>query len=276
MPAIQLARLNDEIEFLAKRFDRPDEFHHELKELFERYANWSFRPGEHIPKSTQAPQYYVAPVIPQKLLLALRPRSEKAPQQGLELASRLWQDTYFEIRQLAISLLSIQPVQPLDAFIEQIQKWAQPGDDPFILSMLFEEGCRNLRRSSPQPWLLMIENWLSSNAPEEQMIGLRALLASVNDLSFPHLPNLFKLATEPLRTSMPGMMALMQNLVEALIRRSPAETSFFFRQILLRGASHETIRIIRRNLGLFQKEQQLSIRSALTDLKSNNPYKSGL
>ncbi len=105
-----------------------------------------------------------------------------------------------------------------------------------------------------------------------RLIGIRALIASVKDLDFPYLPNLYKLATEQFLKVHASMMALMQNLVEAFIQRSPSETSFLFKQILLRNPPHETIRLIRRNLGLFPKELQLSIRSVLSNLRSNHLY----
>ncbi len=156
MPAIQLARITDEIDFLAKRFDRPEEFLHTLKELYERYANWSFRPGEHAPKNTQAPQYYIPPIIPQRLVLALKPQVERNPQQAIELALLLWQDPYFEVRQLAVSLLGVVQVQSPDDLIDQMKRFIKPGDDPYILNLLFEEGFGALRRSAPQTWLLLL------------------------------------------------------------------------------------------------------------------------
>jgi len=91
------------------------------------------------------------------------------------------------------------------------------------------------------------------------------MIASVKDAQFSYLPNLYKLATGLFVTAPQGSSTLLEELLETFIRRSPAETCFFLKQILLRDPSPYTARLVRKKLGSLPVEYQSVLKSLLFD-----------
>jgi hypothetical protein len=69
--------------------------------------------------------------------------------------------------------------------------------------------------------------------------------------------------TSFMHTSQPAMLPALQDLMEALIQRSPTEALFFLRQILGSPTPPPTIRLIRRLIPLFSPESQASLRKMM-------------
>jgi hypothetical protein len=269
MPAIQLSQLNVEISQLVKLFERPVDFFSELQELFEKYAAWSFRPGEVVKKNILLPQYYLSPLVQQKLEQALRPKCENDPQKAIELAELLWEKKYYEVRLLAISIIGLVSPTSTEAVRRKILGWSNAGENPYILSAFFSVGCQRFRTAHPIDWLDLLQNWLGGDDVQMQLVALRAILASIKDPGFSYLPNIFKMITQPLMQAQQRFHHLLHDILDTLIARAPAETSFFLHQILLRRPSQDTKRIIRRKITLFPQEYQRGLRELLTDLQDS-------
>jgi hypothetical protein len=268
MPAVQLTRLNAEVKYLARQFGEPERFNEGLVDLFERYASWSFRSGELTRQNIQIPQYHLPQIVTQKLRLAVQPYCLKDPEYTMRLAKNLWRGSYFEVRQFAITILTLLPLTEPQQYFKIIQDWLSSESEMVLKTELLQIGCSRLRVEHPQIWLDQIESWLNSSNVADQVIGLRALTISLNDTAFKFLPNIFRLSTDLLIESPSHLATLLQELVEAMIRRSPSETSFFLQQLLVRGGSRETSRIIRKNLTLLPKHSQKVLRVLLADANS--------
>lgn len=268
MPAIQLNRLNAEVQYLANQYNDPVRFTSGLIDLFERYAAWSFRSGEATRRNIQIPQYHLPPIVINKLILAIRPHVLQDPERSLELAEELWRGKYLEIRQLAVSILSLLPIEDPKVFLKTLERWLEAASEAYLVLDLLERGCGRMRTEYTEDWLYQIETWLESAKIDDQVTGLRALLVSVREPQFKHLPNVYRLITSLLIASPQHSIILLQDILDELIRRSPAETSFFFQQILLRKPARDTARIVRRKLSSLPKESQNTLRILLKDLNT--------
>ena len=265
MPAVHLNRLEAEIRYLVKQFDEPERFIPTLTELFERYASWSFRPGKLVHDNIQIPQYHLPDIVMQKLSQALRPYCRENLPATRRLAALLWKGEYYEHRLFAILLLSMLPLEDPNIFMEKMQEWIHSESETRLHADLFSTGCRELRAAYPALWLEYTENWTTSEDVKEQALGLQALTASLNDPGFKHVPNLFRLSTDLMRTAPLPLLTFLQELLEAMLKRSPSETIFFLQQLLVRGASDNSARLIRRQLPRLPRETQVTLRTLLND-----------
>ena len=246
-----------------KTLDRTAEFHIQLRDLFERYANWSFRPGEVVKKNIHIPQYNLSAQVIHKVSQAVK-KSLKDEEKAIELADALWRDPYYEMRIMAINILSNLPADPADNLHRKIVEWAQETKETHILQNLFDVGSKQLRNQHPGIWLAMIEEWLEKG-DDQVLLGLSAIRSSINDPDFKQIPNIYKIITKPLLRIPKGFYSLMLEIVMDMISRLPSETSFFLQQIILRDPSPETVRIIRRVIPSFPKPFQNALRSTIME-----------
>lgn len=263
MPAIELQRLNKEITQILSQFDQVDRLHGSLVSLLEKYANWSFRPGQTMYRNVQLPSYYTPALVMQRLVQAIKPKCQADPGLSMQLIERLRTGKYLEQRTLAIHIFALLPAAGAADTLPFLIEWANSEKEASLLEELLATGCAGLRANTPQGWLAAIEQWLESADPAKQVVGLRAMIVSVQDPAFDYLPSLFQLAGGPLTQVPHGTAALLDDLLGHMIRRSPAETSFFLRQILLRKPSNQTTRLIRKKLGSIPVEFQPVLRSLL-------------
>lgn len=263
MAAIHLLRLKEQIAQLAVYFPQPETFHRRLHELFDLYADRSYRPGQAIRPRPLIQTYHTPPLVLRTLEQELGKQTNDLPDAALAVAELLWRDEYLEPRLLAAALLGQIPVNPPEPVLERLLAWADPDVDPQILETLMLQGSQRLRREQPERWLALVEHWLDSASKEIQEVGLKSLLPLVQDRSFQNLPRIYRIL-DPLVQSAPGeFLADLQKNIEVLARRSPAETAYFLRQMLSLSETGGTVRLVRRCLPAFPEEQQASLRKAL-------------
>jgi len=265
MPAIELQRLNAEINQITSQFDQVDSFYASLVNLMEKYANGSFHSGKITYRNIQQPCYHTPPILSQKLIQAIKPKCQAYPAKSMELIQLLRQGKYLELHTLAVHILALLPMDDPQKLMQYISEWAMAEKETSLLDDLFATGCAELRATAPQLWLMELETWLASGETLPRLIGLRAMIASVKDTQFAYLPNLYKLASELFMTVPQECSTLLEELLETFIKRSPAETSFFLRQILLRDPSPHTARLVRKKLGSLPVEYQSVLKSLLFD-----------
>lgn len=268
MPAVELTKLRAQINRLIVRFDDPSSFLSALKDLLDLYANRAYRPGTSVQPQPLLPSYRVAPLITHQLEMELSRTCQERPQQALEVVETLWRDTHLETRQLAATLLGALPASHSEGVLTKLRAWSQPEENFRMLDALFQNGTLTLRRSAPALLLRLIEEWVSSTQSQVQAIGLRALTPLVKDEQFDNLPPVFTLLS-PLVQNIPAKLYPdLLVIFEALARRSPTETAYFFRQILSIAGSPATTRLIRRCVPLLNPAQQAQLRAAL---QATNP-----
>jgi hypothetical protein len=263
MPAAELSRLRTQINGLIVRFAEPEDLRIALRDLLESYANRAYRAGQAVQPQPLLPSYRVSPLVIQQLELELSKTCQEQPAQAIQVVEALWHDPFLEPRVLAAHLLGAVPASQADAVIQKLREWAKPEENFRMLDHLFHHSTRTLRREAPQRLLALYGEWIGSQRPAEQGLGLRALVPVIADEVFENLPTVFRLISPLVQSAPSALHTDLQAILEALARRSPTETAYFLRQTLSLSSGPGTARLIRRCMPLFGSAQQDSLRTAL-------------
>lgn len=264
MPAIELSRLRVQIRQLATRFDDPAAFSGELRDFLDQHANRAYRPGVVVRPQPLIPSYRVAPLIMRELEIELIRLSQEQPEPALQSVKILWEEeAYLETRRLASIMLGAIPASQAGAVIEVLRGLARPEENFRMLEFLFEDGTSTLRRQQPSALLALAEEWIGSSSLQVQALGVRVLIPLIADESFQNLPPIYRLLSSLVQQVPGSLQADLQAAIKALVDRSPAETAFFFRQVLPMAQGQATARLIRHFLPKFTPEQQATLRAAI-------------
>ena len=263
MPAVQLARLKLQIDRLLENFGLPVEFKHNLDDILEFYADRTYRAGQTITVRPLTPSRHVSPLVIQQLELALRPYCASYPPAALALADILWPDPYLETRRMAVFMLGQASLDPPQPVLQRLAEWARPETPPEIIDLLLAIGTVRLRQEKPGVWLDTIQSWLQDPSLDRQRIGLKALLPLVDDPEFDNLPPIYRMITSFIHAPQPALLAVLQDVLEALIRRSQPEALFYLRQVLGSPTPPLSIRLIRRLIPMFGPDAQASLRKMM-------------
>ncbi len=120
MAAIDLTRLDKQIDELALLVDDPRAFIEELHRLLSFYPRYSHR--RHQNRQISFLKNYD---LPEKVLshieARLKPLSLNQPDQVFELVKQLWQDPYYEARELASTMLGNLPLSHSEKVLDTIE-----------------------------------------------------------------------------------------------------------------------------------------------------------
>jgi hypothetical protein len=268
MPAIQIARLRAQMVQLMDLYHQPAQFLRSLHDLLDFYTDHTYRPGQAGKVQPLLPHYRVPSPILRQLEIELAASFQQDVQAGLDLADALAIDPYYEPRILAIYLLSLAPVVPPEPVLQRIHAWARPEEDRQVLRALITRGAGRLMREQPDCWSGLVQGWLTSDKPAVHSMGLHALLAIIEDESFQNLPVIYHLVSPSMHGLPANLQADLLAVLQALARRSPAETAYFLRQMLTVVQDSLIPRLVRRCLPIFTPEIQASLRAALKSRES--------
>ena len=263
MPAIQLARLKIHVAGLVDLFDQPARFRRELHDVFNYYADRTYRPGQSGLLPPLLPNYHISIPVIRQIETDLLPLALANPSAALSLADELWGDTVLEPRMLAVYLFSQVPANPANPLVERLVRWARPEEDRQVLTVLLTQGTGRLQHEQPEVWAGLIKNWLAASDSIIQSFGLRATLSMITDPGFENLPDIFRLISPLMQTVPPKLQSDLAGVIEASARRWPVETAYFLRQILSISQGSGVQRITRRCLPLFNPDLQASLRGAM-------------
>jgi len=263
MPAVNPTRLRFQIQDLLADFNRPPVFRRRLQELFSFYANRTLKFGDIPQQRSYLPAYHLPQPVVRQLKLDLNPVTKEQPSDALALADELWLDPYLEIRQIAIYILGVTPVDQPDPILERLQGWLSPELDSTLSSDLFSTGTQYLQETFPSDWESFIQSLLSMKEPKMIAAGIAGLSEGIKNPSFKNLPAVFRLVSPFLRQPEPDLMRELINLIEALAEYAPTETAFFLRQSLSISDSPTTAQIVKGSLSFFPVDIQEDLKSSL-------------
>ena len=264
MPAINLTRLNRQVDELGNSFSQPGVFCRHLHELLDYYADRTLRPSSAGNRPPLLPHYTISESLLRVLETELARLSHLSSTLDiLNLADALWAEGYFEFRLLSAFLLGQVPADGEEEVARRLQAWATPEQDRRILKALFQAGKASLGQSNPDGWLRQITTWLQSEAIPEQALGLRALRAVIADPQFVNLPKIYKLLTPVAASAPPELHPDLASVLAVLAQRSPAETLSFLKYLLKVATEPRITRLVRRCLPLFTEEEQKALRADL-------------
>ncbi len=111
MTAIDLTRLQKQIGELVSLFSEPTAFIKTLHEILDFYERRAYRPSRVlVPKTFMRSYNLPAQVLP-LIEIGLKESASLRPAEALALAQTLWQDPYYEARELAALVLGQLPAE---------------------------------------------------------------------------------------------------------------------------------------------------------------------
>lgn len=265
MPAIQLARLKIQTARLAEHFTDPPAFGRALHDLLDYYADRTHRAGQSSEPPPLLAAYHVPPPVLRQILKELTPRATANPEAALFLCDRLWSESELEFRLLAASLLGQIPPHPPRMILKRVESWAGPEIEERLLRALAASALARTRQELTDDFCHQLKEWLNSPHLFVQRLGLLSLLPLVNDSGFGNLPLLYRWLTPLTRAVPPPLRADLLEVLQALARRSPQETAFFFRQVLAMPENLDTAWLARQTLSVFPPELRVGLRQALQE-----------
>jgi hypothetical protein len=263
MPAIYPARLRKQVAMVAEHFDQPAAFVRSLHHLLEFYADRAHRPGKSGEPAPLLDAYNVRPPVLREIVLGLAPSIKNEPDAGLALCDALWEQEYLEFRILAVKMLGLVPPQATSQdIVKRVDRWAKEAHEEQIKEILLNEGLASFRKEESEQFFRLVKNWLESESPAYQSLGLSALLPVIADSDFKNLPLFFRMSQPFCRVAPASIRPAVLDLLAALANRSPQETAFFLRQTLEMPNSPDTAWLIRHVVTAFPEEFQEGLRAA--------------
>jgi hypothetical protein len=263
MPAIQLARLKIQISKLLTFFDSPSDFILELHVIFEFYADRTRRPGQSGKPKPLIQAYNVPRQVMRRLYSDISSFVVDDPEGGIELADRLWEDSWFECRLLAINILGCLPIMDHELVVARLSRWGRSCKEDVLIDALLQDGAIKIRREMPDDFQILVEEWLSISETPLKKLGLRAIPPLVENQKFDNLPVFYRLLAPLLRESSTTLEIDLLRAIRALGRRSPQETAYFLEQNLIAPHKSGTTVIVRRSIDVFPTEVQAQLREVL-------------
>lgn len=276
MPAVQLSRLSSEIDFLSRQFLFPVEFQQGLHALLERYATLVYRPGQLVKATRNIQEYHVPPLVLNRLEQRLSQLCQANPQSSLSLADILWKDPYLECRHLSAYILGQYPLVSPDPVVNRIYAWCQPKEDAAVIQAILIQAGARLRVEQPLTWIVMVQKWLEQPDTFYQKTALKALLPLIMDPQFENLPPIFQVISPLVKNPPSALQGELKDVLSALAVRSPGETSYFLKQILVLTKNTSLTRIVRKIIPELPTVMQNSLRNALQSLQGNEEDKTSI
>ncbi len=267
MPSIDLARLKIQAARLAEKFGEPEIFLHDLNEMLGSYTNRTIRLTQVIQRLS-LPSYHTPRPVLRQIESELAVLAEKQPVEAITLSRALWEAHSLESRLLAAYLLgTIPPIQAISA-LTRLPDWLDQSTDKDIRAALLTNALARLRREKPEAFFTILEGWLESPLPTEQVWGLQALIPLLQGPQFENLPAVFRILRPAILAAGPATQLDFQACLAALERVSLTETVAFLREIIRENPRPLMIRFFRRLLpGLSQGLQQ-ALREILREQES--------
>lgn len=263
MPAIQLARLKQQIEPLAEDFARPEAFVRRLHAFLETYADRTQRPGQSGAPRPLLEAYNVPAPALRELIYALKALAPANPEATLALCDALWAERYLECRLLAAHLLGALSPEQAEAVLKRISLWGGAGVEERLLKTLLDQGLARLRREAGDKVLRLAAEQLSAPEPLGQQLGLQILLSLLDEPDFENLPAVFRLLSPYLRLAPASLRPDIVAVLTRLARLSPQETAFVLKQVLETVEAPDPVWLTRQVLDEFPPETRRRLRERL-------------
>ena len=234
MTAIDPQRLAREIDALGVELENPKALRSRVVALLDIYADRTRRTGAGANPARAPWSFDVPPPVMRSLKRYLSQQLIEKPELAREIADELWLAGYRETQMLAAELLSVHTAEQVAGWVE-----ARAGEsvDSTTLASLAGNSLSAWRQADPQGFLEKISLWLRGENSRIKTLALHALTAAVQEPVFEDLPTIYRLL-QSFETPLRGeLKRAMFELVAALAKRSPAETTHFLLERLRSGGT---------------------------------------
>ena len=266
MPAIDLARLKKQVIRLADLFDQPEAFLHELHAVLDFYVNRTLRTRRPVAPASVLETYHTPALVLRHIENELAPLAKTRPDQAIELADALWEARYLETRLLAAFLIGCIPPRE-DRLLVLLTVWSQQIRDPNVRSVLLTTSLARLRTEAPDRMLTLIREWLHPARPRFWANGIQALIPLLEETKYENLPPILEIVTPVIESSPAILQEDLKQLIRALYHTSPAETTYFIKNLIKESQNPQMKVTLRRILPDLPPELQEQIRDLVRQPK---------
>lgn len=263
MPAVNPTRLRFQIDELMHYFASPPEFHRRLSDLFSLYANRSLRYGDSTDVKPLIPMYNLPAPVFRQMQIDLILRVPAEAHSALALADELWQDRYYEVKQTALFILGIVPIDSPEPIIDRLQEWLSPDLDAILVNSLFAMGTKRIQEKYPKIWEQFIKTYLENSSLEAQSIGMKGLAEGLKNQHISNLPAVFRLLSPIIHHPDRKQLRDLEDLIKILANKSPIETAHFLRQSLSLSNSPDTERLFKQCIDFFPNNISNELKTVL-------------
>ena len=261
MVAIDLTKLEQQIAQLASLYAEPARFSQALQELLSFYQRYSFRPSRHeVPKTFLRAYNLPSQVLPQ-IEIGLRRTAQQHPSETLTLAQALWQEPYFEARDIAAYLLGQLPASEADHVATLLSDWLAQPQDRGALDALLSKAVSPLKQTGR--WKPLVFQFLASPETRQRNVGLAALAQTLADFPLEDLPGILNEIKPLLEASDEKLAPNLAKVIEGLAKRSPQETAYLLKLVLVETSGSIIERRMRGYLPYFPPESAQSLQEAI-------------
>jgi hypothetical protein len=224
MPAIDISRLQREVEHLQSLFDSPAEVKRATLDILGFYAERTRRPSSALAAEKRGRSLDVPAPVLREIGMGLQETAAANPERCWPVADAMWDAEVREIRVLACWVLSGQG----DGRVaEWIERRAAGLDDPPVLRAVADRAMLGWRHSSGKAYIDQIERWLASSRSILHALGFRALRAGLEMPELEDMQRAFQILGRLPRPVRGDARIALADLLEALAKSSPAETTRF-------------------------------------------------
>ncbi len=261
MVAINLTKLQQQITALTAVYAEPEAFSKAFHALLSFYQRYAFRPNRKgMPKTFLRSYNLPLQVLPQ-IEIGLRATAQERPEETLVLAKVLWQKPYFESHDLAAYLLGQLPLSEAPEVYTILQDWLSQSVDRGALESLFAKALRPLQQAGQ--WKPLLKELLASAEVRTQSYGLLGLARTAGDFPLVELPELLNEIKPFLEKADNKLEASLLQAVEALAQRSPYETAYLLKLVLVETPGSGIERRMRTYVSFFSEETAQSLADAI-------------
>lgn len=263
MAAIDLTQLRKQITDLEGSFQNPQAFVKAYHEILGFYHRYSHRPTKGaLPKSFMR-TYDLPPQILPQIEQGLKKSVQDDPQATMRLIEFLWQDNYFEARDLAAFLLGKLPASYAETVAKIIRDWLASPLDRAVVESIFSKATPTMQAQTPEAWEVLITQLLETPDQKLQNYGLQGLTMSIQKQNLADLAVLFKLLRPFIQSAPDALQVNLGKTIAALADRTPFETAYLLKQVLADTPGKAIERQMRSYLPFFPEESAASLSAAI-------------
>lgn len=246
MSPAQLSRLRPQISALSSLFDKPEKYIDSLTKLLEKYRSDVDTSSDSISSYSMVSRLNVPDIVISQLEISYNHLVREYPQQTTEIANKIWDNEYFEYKQLALGLLSKLPISSLEKYFDFIQEKITEETETPIFSVILDIANSNLGIQKNESWLNILTSWVSSEDKRLKKIGLQAFLNLIRDQNQFPAPDQLKIIRPIFINPTLAINADLLELVEVLSDLSINEAAAFLISIGVQNPKPDVAKFMRK------------------------------
>ncbi len=224
MPAVNPARLDQQIEELIRFAPDPEKFTKECLELFEFYSDRTKRPPR-AADLTSGPYMGVSNPVVRRVGLAVNEALQEDPALDWEAIARgLWDSEFREPRMVAVGIVG-HHAQPIIG--EMVETWALDCGDETVFQLLASTGLERVRREHTKHFYSWASGWINSSTNRLRYFGLLCIETALDETKTEQLPAILDALHGTSENARSDTRIALDRIIGKTARISPQEAARF-------------------------------------------------